>query len=117
MHAGNESHLRLDTKDVDRLLGIYQLRCMLDNEKITPLVFRTNRDRLLGPDPEVRKGLLAISRDMDLLQPIVDAMAHPALHPAFNGASWRKLAKGRFYKAGVSHCLHPVSFISQQKDS
>lgn len=113
MHAGNESYRHLGARDVDRVLGIYQLRCMLEDSKITPSVFCTNRDRLMGPDPEVRKGLLAISRDMDLLQPIAEAMAHPALHPGFNPATWRKLAKGRLYKASLS--IYCIPYVSSER--
>ncbi|KAG9124144.1 hypothetical protein FRC07_012665, partial [Ceratobasidium sp. 392] len=48
MHAGNDSPKRLESRDVDRFLGILQLLRLKDQGQISSETFYANRDRLAG---------------------------------------------------------------------
>ncbi|KAG9099435.1 hypothetical protein FRC06_005277, partial [Ceratobasidium sp. 370] len=98
MHAGNESPLRLECREVDRFLGILHLLRLKEQGQITTETFQANRNRLAGPNESVRRGLSNLTKDLNLANAIGSAMQHPQLRPTFNAASWRKITKGRFYQ-------------------
>ncbi|KAG8717729.1 hypothetical protein FRC08_006827 [Ceratobasidium sp. 394] len=98
MHAGNESPMRLECREVDRFLGLLHLLRLKEQGQITTETFQANKNRLVGPNESVRRGLSNLTRDLNLANAIGSAIQHPQLRPTFNAASWRKLTKGRFYQ-------------------
>ncbi|KAG9125555.1 hypothetical protein FRC07_007122 [Ceratobasidium sp. 392] len=99
MHAGNDSPMRLKSRDVDRFLGILQLLRLREQGRISLETFQANKDRLAGQVDSVKRGLNNLTRDLALADALGAAMQHPQLRPTFHAASWRKITKGRFYQA------------------
>ncbi|KAF8599834.1 hypothetical protein BDV93DRAFT_511376 [Ceratobasidium sp. AG-I] len=102
MHTSNEVDLRLKTEDIDRLSSVHRLCQLLKDQRITKDVFDVNKDRLLGRDHEVRRGINTLTQSLELSGAIIQAMSQSQLRPKFNGATWRKLTKGRFYSVATA---------------